>query len=105
MALRELDVVQSINLIAINPKIRNGRPHIIGTTLTVADVVIVQNYHHQDAAGIAEWYGISRAQVHAALAYYYEHEAEIDEQIATQIRLAEDLEKRRVGNERSLLPR
>lgn len=98
-----MDVIQSINLIAINPKIRRGRPHIVGTTVTVVDVAIARIYHHQDADGIADWYGLSLAQVYAALSYYYEHKAEMDEQIRAQIRHAEELEEKQVGNEGSLL--
>jgi uncharacterized protein (DUF433 family) len=97
--------VQSINLIAINPKVRRGRPHIIGTSITVADVAIAHIYHHQDADGIADWYGLSLPQVYAALSYYYDHKAVLDEQIRTQIRHAEELEEKRVGNEGTLLPR
>jgi uncharacterized protein (DUF433 family) len=41
--------VQSINQIATDERVRGGRPYIIGTTLTVADVAIVKIYHAQDA--------------------------------------------------------
>ena len=99
------DSMQSINLTAINPKVRSGRPYIIGTTVTVADVAIALIYHNQNPDGIADWYGLTLPQVYAALAYYYEHKADIDEQIRSQIRRAEDLKERRVGNEGSLLPR
>ena len=97
--------MESINLIAINPKVRRGRPHIVGTTITVADVAIAHVYHGQDADGIADWYALSLPQVYAALSYYYDHKAEIDEQIRAQIRHAEELEENRVGNEGSLLSR
>lgn len=95
--------MQSINLIAISPKVRNGRPFIVGTTVTVADVAIAKIYHDQDADGIAEWYSLTLAQVYAALAYYYDHKAEMDEQIRQQIRHAEELREKRVGNSSSLL--
>jgi uncharacterized protein (DUF433 family) len=98
-----MDTVQSINLIAINPKVRNGRPYIVGTTVTVSDVAIARIYHAQDADGIADWYQLSLPQVYAALAYYYAHKDDIDEQIRAQIRHAEDLKAKRVGNEGSLL--
>ncbi|MCC6802878.1 MAG: DUF433 domain-containing protein [Anaerolineae bacterium] len=100
-----MNVVQSINLIAINPKIRRGRAHIIGTTVTVTDVAIAHVYHGQNADGIADWYALSLPQVYAALSYYYDHKAEIDEQIRAQIRRGEELEEKRVGGEGSLLPR
>jgi uncharacterized protein (DUF433 family) len=100
-----MDAMQSINLIAINPKVRNSRPYIVGTTVTVADVAIVKIYHGQDADGIAAWYDLSLPQVYAALAYYYDHKAEMDDQIHGQIRRAQELKEKRVGNARSLLPR
>ena len=95
--------VQSINLIAIDPTVRRGRPYIIGTTITVADVAIAHIYHRQDADGIAGWYGLSLPQVYAALAYYYDHKDDLDEQIRSLIRHAEELEEHRVGNGGSLL--
>lgn len=100
-----METIQSINLIAINPNIRSGRPYIIGTTVTVADVVIAKIYHGQDADGIAEWYALSLPQVYAALAYYYHHKAEMDEQIRTLIRHAEEIAEKRPGGEDSLLSR
>lgn len=105
MALREQDEVQSINLIVTNPKIRRGRPHIAGTTVTVSDVAIAHIYHHQDADGIASWYALSLPQVYAALSYYYDHKAEIDGQIRDQIQRAEALANKNVGSEGSLLSR
>lgn len=98
-----MEAIQSINLIAINPKVRKGRPFIIGTTVTVADVAIVKIYHGQDADGIADWYGLTLSQVYAALAYYYDHKVEMDGQIHEQIRHAEELKAKRVGNQSSLL--
>lgn len=96
--------VQTINVIAINPKLRQGRPYIIGTSVTVADIAIAKNYHSQNADNIAEWYGLTLPQVHSALAYYYEHKAEVDQTIRHQIKRAEAFKTRRVGSENSLLP-
>jgi uncharacterized protein (DUF433 family) len=95
--------VQSINLIAVSSTVRNGRPYLIGTTVTVADVVMARLFHHQDADEIAGWYQLTLSQVYAALAYYYEHKSDIDEQIRQRIRRAEDLAEKRIGNEGSLL--
>jgi uncharacterized protein (DUF433 family) len=83
--------VQSINQIATDERVRGGRPYIIGTTLTVADVAIVKIYHAQDADGIAQWFGLSLPQVYAALAYYYEQKDAIDADIRAQLRRAEEL--------------
>ncbi|MBZ0290108.1 MAG: DUF433 domain-containing protein [Anaerolineae bacterium] len=100
-----MDNIQSINVIAINPKVRNGRAYIVGTTVTVADVAIAKIFHRQNEDGIADWYGLTLTQVHAALAYYYEHKTEIDELIRQQIRRSDELWEKRPGNERSLLSR
>jgi uncharacterized protein (DUF433 family) len=95
--------IQSINLIATNPKIRGGRPYILDSTVTVADVVIARNYHKLDSDGIADWYGLTLPQVHAALAYYYAHKREMDAHIREQIRRAEQLKENHIGNEHPLL--
>ncbi len=98
------EVVQTIQVIAINPKVRQGRPFIIGTSVTVADVVMAKNYHTQDADSIADWYGLTLPQVYRALVYYYEHKAEIDQTIRDQIKQAEYLKENRIGSRNSLLP-
>lgn len=100
-----MDVIQRLDLIAINPKVRNGRPYLVGTTLTVADIIIVKIYHRQDADAIAVWFGITLPQVYEALAYYYANQPEMDEQIREQIQRAEALAEGRVGNKNSILPR
>jgi uncharacterized protein (DUF433 family) len=99
----DVHTVHTIDLIAIDPSIRNGRAHILGTTVTVADIAMVKHYHNQDADGIAEWYGLSLPQVYAALAYYYANKEVIDKQIRTQIRRAENLKEKQVGRQHSLL--
>lgn len=96
--------VQTIQVIAVNPNVRNGRPYIIGTSVTVADVAIAKNYHNQDVDGIADWYGLTLPQVYGALAYYYEHKTDLDQTIRTQIKQAEDLKEKRIGGGNSLLP-
>lgn len=98
-------VIQSINHIAINPKVRSGRPYILGTTITVADVAIARIFHMRTPDEIAGDYALSLSQVHAALAYYYEHQAEMDAQIHAWIHRVENLAEKRVGNEGSLLSR
>lgn len=90
--------VQTIDLIAIDPTIRSGRPYILGTTVTISDVAIAKLYHDKDVDGIADWYGLSLPQVYAALAYYYEHKEDIDLEIRQQISRAQMLKEHRVGS-------
>lgn len=100
-----MTTIQAIEAIGIDPDIRSGRPYIIGTTVTVADVAVARLYHALDAEGIAEWYGLTLPQTYAALAYYYDHKPELDDQIRAQVRRAETLKERRIGGADSLLPR
>ena len=93
-----MDTLLSINLIATNPQIRSGRPYIWGTTLTVADIVTAKIYQLLDADGIADYFEISLQQVHAALAYYYEHKAEIEQDIKNRRELADEMREKRVGS-------
>ena len=99
-----METIQSINLIAINPKVRGGRPCLAGTGLRVTDLVMAYLFHKRTTDEIASDYSISLAQVHAALAYYYEHKSELDEDIRQQIKKAHDYREKRVGsNKPSLL--
>lgn len=98
-----MEAIQSINLIAINPKVRGGRPCIAGTGLRVTDIVIVYLFHTRTPGEIASDYDISLAQVHAALAYYYEHKADLDADIRQQIDKAKDYRERQVGSDGSSL--
>lgn len=93
-----MDTVLSINLIASNPQIRSGRPYILGTTLTVADIVTVKIYQLLDTDGIADYFDVSLQQVHAALAYYYEHKTDIDQDIRQRRELATEMREKRVGS-------
>lgn len=93
-----MDTILSINLISSNPDVRGGRPCIAGTGVRVSDVVMVMLFHTDAPGDIAAWFGLSLAQIHAALAYYYEHKAEIDEDIRQQIGTAEQYKEKRVGN-------
>lgn len=104
MSMDSQEKVQTIQVIAINPKVRNGRPFIIGTSVMVTDVAMAKNYHNQDADGIADWYGLTLPQVYGALAYYYEHKAELDQTIRAQIKRGEEFKEKRIGGGNSLLP-
>ena len=99
-----MDTVLSINLIVSNPKVRGGRPVITGTGIRVTDVVMLTLFHNQNPSEIAASYSVTLAQVHAALAYYYEHKGEIDEDIRNQLALGRELKEKKVGSKDSLLP-
>lgn len=98
-----MDTIQSINLITINPNIRRGRPCIAGTGLRVTDIVIATIFHDRTPGQIASDYGVSLAQVHAALAYYYQNQDELDTDIRQQIETARKLKDNASGNRKTSL--
>ena len=67
--------------IAVNPKVRAGRPTIAGHRITVEDVVILRYRLGQSINEISATYGLPLAAVHSAMAYYYDHKPEIDKRI------------------------
>lgn len=67
--------------IEITPGVRSGKPRIAGTRITVADVAIMYLRMGQSLVEIAGKYQLSLAAVHAAIAFYYDHKALIDQQI------------------------
>ena len=93
-----METIQSINLIATNPDVRSGRPCIAGTGLEVSVIVIAHIVHQRTPGEIANDYGLTLAQVHAALAYYYDHKAEIDAMIQEQSRIAQEYKEKRIGS-------
>lgn len=98
-----MDTIISINLISTNPKVRNGRPCIAGTTIEVSTIALAKIMQMQTPDEIASDYGLTLAQVYAALAYYYDHKTEIDEQIAAQNAIADAFKEKRIGSRHSPL--
>lgn len=93
-----MEAIQSINLITIDPAVRGGRPFIAGTGLRVIDVVMAGLFHRRTPDEIASDYDIFLAEVHAALAYYYQHKDEVDADLRRAIAEAEDYKERRLGS-------
>lgn len=74
--------ILNISEIVSDPKIRGGRPVIAGTGLRVSDVVAHHLYGDKlTAEEIANQFELNLGQVHAALAYYYLHQTEIDDEM------------------------
>jgi uncharacterized protein (DUF433 family) len=75
--------------IKIIPDVRGGRPHIAGTRITVADIVVMNLRLGQSLEEIAGRYDLDLADAYAAMAYYYDHRSEIDGSIETDEAFAE----------------
>lgn len=76
------------------PGIAGGKPRIAGHRITVQNVVIWHERLGWSADEIATEYGLSLADVYAALAYYYDHRAEIDRAIHADEAFAAELRRR-----------
>ncbi len=75
--------------IEITPGISGDKPRIAGHRITVQDVAIWHERMGLSADTIASKYDLSLAEIHAALAYYFDHRAEIDQSIREGQALAE----------------
>lgn len=67
--------------IEITPGVVSGKPHIAGHRITVQNVVIWHEWMGRSADEITTEYGLTLADVYAALTYYYDHRLEIDQAI------------------------
>lgn len=76
MSTRTLD--QHID---ITPGIAGGKPRIAGHRITVQHIAIWHERVGKSADEIAAEYDLSLSDVYAALAYYYDHQSEIDRDI------------------------
>ncbi len=67
--------------IASTPGIVGGRPRIAGHRITVRDIVVLHLHLGKSIDEICAEYGLGLAEVHAALAYYFDNRTEIDQDI------------------------
>lgn len=67
--------------IEITENIAGGKPRIAGHRITVQNIVIWHELIGKSADEIAAEYELTLADIYAALAYYYDHRAEIDKSI------------------------
>lgn len=59
----------------------HDRPRIAGRRVTVADVAILHLRQGESIEAIADNYTLTPAAVYAAMAFYFDHKAEIDQAI------------------------
>ena len=77
--------------IAIDPDYCFGKPRLVGTRITVADIAEMYLEMGQSLEEIAVKYDLSLAAVHGAMAYYYDHREEIDRHSLETERIAEEM--------------
>jgi len=79
--------------IEITPGVAGGKPRIAGHRITVQNIMIWHERMGMTADEIASEYGLTLAEIYAALAYYYDHRAEIDETIRAEDALVAELRR------------
>jgi uncharacterized protein (DUF433 family) len=76
------------------PSVCGGKPRIAGHRIRVQDVVI---WHEQQGMSpdeiVSTYPGITLADVHAALAYYFDHRDEIQHDIEDERRFVEEVRR------------
>ena len=80
--------------IEITPGVAGGKPRIAGHRITVQNIVIWHERMGLSADEIATEHGLTLAEVYAALAYYYDHRAEIDDMIRADDSFISELRSR-----------
>ena len=84
--------VRPVEYIGVRAGYCGGKPHILGHRIKVKHVAIWHEQMGMTPTEIAATYPtITLAQVHAALAYYYDHRDEIQAEIEEERRFVEDL--------------
>ncbi len=72
----------------------NGVPHIAGTTMKVVELVTAQTAHGwSPEERHFQFPYLSLGQIYSSLAYYWDHQGVLDQDIARRQAMAEDLQK------------
>lgn len=91
--MADTTILESIRIVS-TPGVLSGKPRIEGRRISVQHVAVHYN-QGWPIAEIAEAYDLTPAQIHAALAYYYDHQAEIDQKIKEDNEWVEQIKKER----------
>jgi uncharacterized protein (DUF433 family) len=67
--------------IEMSPDTMGGKPRIVGRRVAVQDVVIWHERLGKSVDEIATEYNLTLADVYAALTYYYDNQAQVDQHI------------------------
>jgi uncharacterized protein (DUF433 family) len=76
--------------------LNDGRvPEIAGTTMKVVELVTAQQAYGWSPEELAYQFPfLTLGQIHSALAYYWDHQDELDADIARRLELVDDLQRR-----------
>ena len=79
--------------IVVTPEVARGKPRIAGRRITVQNIVIWHEWMGLSADEIAADYALALSDVYAALAYYHDHQAAIDQSIEEDRAFIEELRR------------
>jgi uncharacterized protein (DUF433 family) len=68
-----------------------GKPHIAGHRITVQSIAVWHERMGMSPDEIATEYGLTLGDVYAALAYYHDHRAELDESMRLEDSFVQEL--------------
>ena len=70
-------------------------PVLTGTRIKVVEIVLDHLAHGSDADEIQRQFpSLTLGHIHSALAYYYDHQAEVDQDIAGRLRKVDEIQSR-----------
>lgn len=67
--------------IEITPGVAGGKPRVTGHRITVQNIVVWHEHLGKSVDEISAEHNLTLAQVYAALSYYFDHRAEVDQSI------------------------
>jgi uncharacterized protein (DUF433 family) len=85
-------VTLTINHIAVDPGMCGGKPYIAGKGISVQYIAALHN-NEWTVSDLVENLDLTPGQIHAALSYYFDHKAEIDQDIQTTAALVREVGK------------
>ncbi|MEK7277593.1 MAG: DUF433 domain-containing protein [Chloroflexota bacterium] len=80
--------------IELTPGVLGGKPRIAGHRIRVIDVAIWHEKLGMSADAIASKYHLLLAEVHAALAYYFEHREQLEADLKADEAFVAEMKKR-----------
>lgn len=81
--------IHPIDTIVSDPDVRDGQPIISGSRVRVVDLIASHLFRNLTADELATNFNLSLAQIYAALAYYYQHKADINSVLRSEAQQAE----------------
>lgn len=79
--------------IEATPQARGGKPRIVNTRIAVDDIVLMHLRLGQSLEAISGRYELPLAAVYSAMAFYYDHQGEVDRRIAEDMVFAEAFQR------------